>query len=406
MTKDAAGAAKPTALSRDSSTVFTVARPISEISMSTLLALVMKMGETVKSNPVQIAGDYVNAAVGPGGISPDDFIRLRLFDKMFLNGADAREFIGAKRHRSICFTVNYRHDWLGMLSNKAASMSYLQSYGLPTIPIKAIYAPYTNDESPHILSDKNALEHFLLRADAYPLFGKPVEGLNSLGSVALASCSPSTREVSMGTGARIKAEYLANEIDAHYHQAGYLFQEWASPHPAIKDFCGERLATVRFMTIATETDVQIFRACWKIPSGGNTADNYWREGNLLAQLDMVNGRILRVTSGAGLDMREHTIHPDTNVPLVGFAHPQWEEMKALALRGARLMMRTTPLIGWDVACTNKGPVVVEMNEHPDSFLMQFADRRGILNDTFRRFIAFQKQNYIAFQADIKRAAKV
>jgi D-alanine-D-alanine ligase-like ATP-grasp enzyme len=81
-----------------------------------------------------------------------------------------------------------------------------------------------------------------------------------------------------------------------------------------------------------------------------------------------------------------------------------DAMKALAIEGARVM-RTVPLIGWDIACTEKGPVIVEMNEHPDSFLMQFAERRGLLDGMFRDFVAFQKRNQIVFESTMRALAR-
>ena len=130
------------------------------------------------------------------------------------------------------------------------------------------------------------------------------------------------------------------------------------------------------------------------------ADNYWRAGNLLAQVQMESGRILRVTSGAGLEARNHLTHPDTGAALIGFELPQWNAMKQLALDGARVM-RHVSLIGWDIACTDKGPVIVEMNETPDFFLVQFADRRGILDDEFRAFRALQAKNAAAHVKQIQ-----
>lgn len=376
--------------------LFTVARPAHEDSASALMAQIMRASESVKKNPLQIAGDYLRVAIGPGRISPDDFIRLRLFDESWYRGADRSEFVGARSYRGICAAINtYRGDWLCMLTNKVASMSYLGAYGLRTIPIKGIYMPRARSDDPGILCDTKALEQFLLRPELYPLFGKPIESLNSLGSVALTACSPSEGRVSTSEGAQVRAADLAAEIDAHYPE-GYLLQECTMPHPAIEALCGKRLATVRFLTVADEDGAQILRACWKIPAGSNAADNYWRSGNLLAQVDLSSGTILRVTSGAGLEMREHSAHPDTKASLVGSVHPQWQEMKALATEGARLM-RNVPLIGWDIACTDKGPFIVEMNEHPDSFLVQFADRRGLLDDTFKKFIEFQKRNRDAYR---------
>ena len=98
-------------------------------------------------------------------------------------------------------------------------------------------------------------------------------------------------------------------------------------------------------------------------------------------------------SGAGLDLAVKTRHPDTDALLTGFCHPQWDAMKALAVEAARLM-RHVPMIGWDIACTDDGPVIVEMNETPDLFLVQMADRRGVLDDVFADFMRFQQANAV------------
>jgi hypothetical protein len=46
-----------------------------------------------------------------------------------------------------------------------------------------------------------------------------------------------------------------------------------------------------------------------------------------------------------------------------------------------------PLIGWDMAATEDGAVIVEPNFTPDFDLAQLADRRGILDDQFKAFLA-------------------
>ena len=383
----------------ENSRVLTVPKVSVPHTADALFSQLMKIGTEAHVNPAQIAADYVRIAMGPGKVSPNDFIKLRLYDRALYNGAEMRQFVGDKRMRDICLSVNYRKDWLCLLWNKVASISYLNWYGLPAIPIEALYAPQMRSGDLPLICDKSVLEQFLLRADAYPLFGKPVENYGSYGSVALMSVVSPSCEVVTGEGARVRISDLVDDIDSHYGN-GYIFQPLLPPHPAIEALVGKRLATVRFLTIAAENGAQIFRACWKIPAGAHMADNYWRDGNLLAAIDLENGRILRATSGEGLGMREHTTHPDTKTRLVGFTHPQWREMRALALRGAELM-RNVPLIGWDIACTDKGPVIVEMNEYPDSFLMQFADRRGLLDDTFLKFIEFQKKNRDAFNTEMK-----
>src|SRR6185312_13195379 len=148
----------------------------------------------------------------------------------------------------------------------------------------------------------------------------------------------------------------------------------------------------------------ILRACWKIPSGANLADNYWRAGNLLAQIDVPTGRTLRAMSGTGLEWTPHSAHPDTNAPLVGIDIPCWPELTRTALEAARLMQHM-PLIGFDIAVSESGPVIVEMNHNPDFFLNQLADGRGVLDADLIKLIADQKRKAGERVKAIKRDAR-
>jgi hypothetical protein len=48
----------------------------------------------------------------------------------------------------------------------------------------------------------------------------------------------------------------------------------------------------------------------KIPAATSIADNYWRPGNLLADLDPMTGVIRRVVRGKGLELEELSKHPE------------------------------------------------------------------------------------------------
>jgi Sugar-transfer associated ATP-grasp len=60
------------------------------------------------------------------------------------------------------------------------------------------------------------------------------------------------------------------------------------------------------------------------------------------------------------------VHPDTDVPLLGFAVPGWSEVVKLAVR-AHQAFSTLHFVGWDIAVLQSGPVLVEGNEgwNPD-----------------------------------------
>jgi hypothetical protein len=179
------------------------------------------------------------------------------------------------------------------------------------------------------------------------------------------------------------------EILQHYAD-GYVFQRFVTPHPAIRALCGDRLPTIRIVTLNADGNPKVFRACWKIPAGANVADNYWRDGNLLARIDVAQGKVLQVMSGTGLGLAHHTVHPDSKLEMIGFQIPHWDAMVATVTEGARLM-RHVPLIGWDAAALESGPVIVEMNERPDFLLPQLADARGVLDAELTEALEIQKR---------------
>jgi len=168
--------------------------------------------------------------------------------------------------------------------------------------------------------------------------------------------------------------------------------------------CGDRLPTIRIVTLNTEGGPKVFRACWKIPAGANVADNYWRSGNLLAQLDVAHGKVLRVLSGNGLGLTYHEHHPDTGVAMIGFEIPHWSAIVATVIEAARLMQHV-PLIGWDVTALDSGPLIVEMNGRPDLFLPQLADARGVLDAELVDFLAVQKRKSAAWRQANKKSLK-
>lgn len=62
-------------------------------------------------------------------------------------------------------------------------------------------------------------------------------------------------------------------------------------------------------------------------------------------------------------------NPLTGFPYVGFEIPYFEEVKALVLAAHRLLPESR-YIGWDVAISDKGPLLVEGNENPAADLFQ------------------------------------
>jgi hypothetical protein len=366
-------------------------------------ASLLKIVAATKSSPLSVTRDYVGLAFGPGKISFKDYTELRLFDRVFWGEEDRRTVAGARRIMEIFCAINYRQDWWGLIENKIATCSDLAAYGMPTTPMLAVYCDNLTTGANNIASDERQLRDFLVDETNYPMFGKPIEALQSLGSIGLKRYLPQSESLETCDGRLLPLGEFISLLRKHY-AAGYIFQKLMSPHAAIRALCGNRLATVRVVTLANEAGPKVFRACWKIPAGVNTADNYWRKGNLLAQIDITEGQVLRVLSGKGLDLVQHDRHPDSGAPLIGFRLPHWQRVLDTAIEAGRLM-RHVPLIGWDIAVVDEGPVIIEMNQCPDLVMAQLADARGILQPELKDFMQVQQRKCAEYKKTIEEINK-
>jgi len=337
---------------------------------------VRRIAAMTGASPTSVLLDLVALARGPGRIQLSDYVRLRLFDQSLWEGRDRNRIVGEKQNRLIADLINDDREWVAVLQDKVAAAAYLGAYGFPVVPTIALWqrgARYRRSQS--ILTDEAALVAFLKDPNHYPLFGKPINGLQSLGTIALERYVTDTGHAISADGQIVPIEQLAAEIASGLSR--FLFQRQLKPHPSIAEISAGYLGTVRLLTLNVNGEAQVLRACAKLNGAGNAADNYWRTGNLLATIDRASGVITAVKTGLGFEIDYPEEHPATGARIVGTRIPFWEDLLALGVAAAETMRRV-PLIGWDIGVTADGAVIIEMNETPDFLLPQFADQAGLL----------------------------
>jgi len=145
----------------------------------------------------------------------------------------------------------------------------------------------------------------------------------------------------------------------------FVFQEHLAPHPELRRLSGTAaLQTARIVTDVEEGRVEVNHALLRIAVGSNVVDNLsgGKTGNFAAPLETRDGRLGDAWQVApdGTGLVRVTQHPGTGVPLPGFALPDWDAALALVERAALLFLPIRCL-GWDVAFTPAGPVLVEAN---------------------------------------------
>jgi hypothetical protein len=381
--------------------IFDIARPEVALPVAEVVA-----GITAASglSAMAIMKDFWGLSQGPGKLSINDYVKYRLFDKSFYGDADRKAFLGQRTNHALMLQVNYRHDWFALLNNKVAFQGYMAGYGLPVIATTGLYAPgFAGSGNVRLLADRAAVTAFLLTPDLYPMFGKPVEGAQSLGSLALAACDAKAGTVTAVGGDVLAADAVAEAIAANFPD-GFMFQPLHGSPADLAKSIGPRLSTVRVLTLLTDDGPQVLKAVWKIPAAGNIADNYWRPGNLLAALDADSGAVRSVSCGIGVDYRAVTQHSDTGAELIGLVVPGWEAVRGCALEGARAL-KPFALLGWDIGLTEGGAVIVEANEAPDLTLVQVAERAGANTPLIQDLLRRRKAEAAAYEAKIKAELK-
>lgn len=350
-----------------------------------------------------IVTEIAKAAFGPGKLSTEEYFTLRLFDDAKIIG-DKAAFCGMTGMRKLWPIANYMPEWYGPITDKLAFDTLLTGYGLPAIRMRAYY--FTDGfrvPAQRMLRSRDDLKAFLTDPASYPFFSKPRSSSLSLGSASATGYDAASGEIRLLNGTSVGLDKFIDDIVTHFG-AGYMFQERVTPHEGVRAICGDRLATVRVYTINGANGPEVFRVCWKVPAGKNVADNYWRKGNILAAVDYETGKVTRAIKGFALDQVELTTHPDTGAPLVGAVIPNFKQVLDLALEGARVFSDIR-IIGWDIAPTPEGGVIVEGNYAPDFKLVQMAECRGILDSRLNAFLDFCKKEKVKFQASLKARAK-
>ncbi len=131
--------------------------------------------------------------------------------------------------------------------------------------------------------------------------------------------------------------------------------------------------TVRCITMNTNNGIAIPYTFLKVGRNGSFVDN-GGAGGILAGIDVKTGTI--TTHGYDEYVTEYIQHPDSGVIFKNYTFPMWDEMKSMCREMAE-MIPSVKCIGWDVALTDQGWVVVEGNGMTQFIGPQIIYKRGI-----------------------------
>jgi hypothetical protein len=338
---------------------------------------------------------------GQGQLRPDEYFMYGLYDDARYSKETKRTFLSEQGKQ-------LDSPWGVVAKDKPLMTAMLRGLGLPVPETQAIFHSTRNVAEAVPLRNREDVCRFLRQQANYPIFGKPFDTAGSVGTAKIDGYD-CDRDAVILDNDLIPVEGFAELIEGLGR--AYLFQTLMMPHPEIAKIIGPSVSSVRVFVFNDKDGCDIFRAAWKIPASANVADNFWRIGNMLAGIDGESGRIVKTMRRTAGGLEPIDAHPATGVSFANLVFPHWDQMKATVLAAA-VNLPGCHFQGWDVALTDRGPVLVELEGDGGNPIMeQLCFESGLLNERYRRIVksvraaekSERKRNIAISNNDLKKS---
>jgi Sugar-transfer associated ATP-grasp len=332
---------------------------------------------TFGMSPFTLAREIWDLYRGPGHLLPKDYF----FFKLCATKGDLPQKMRFLSDTRQAYLIKASCDpkWEALTEDKWACYSYLTAHGIRVPKTLAVIDKSVRSFGKTLkIGSGEEFENFIDQIDVCPIFVKANSGVASLGAFVVKGSEKG--RIYLENADSIDVNEL---FDRLIGSRTFLVQSVVRNHPELRSF-SPHLATVRTINLVKTNAIFTPFTLLKIPTAMNIADNYWRPGNMLADVDPENGVIRRVVRGRGRSLEELIHHPETGTKLVGLTLPYWQELRNVNDTCARLYapVRFNTL---DIALTEEGPVVIEVNTGGAFSLPQYATGDGFLTDEVIRF---------------------
>lgn len=162
----------------------------------------------------------------------------------------------------------------------------------------------------------------------------------------------------------------------------YIVEQTLTQHEALNKINPHSINTLRVITFKVGNHVVIPNCFFRMSIGKSFLDNA-SAGGVFVSYDITNNKLGKTAyqlfkNGA----KSFTRHPVTNFEFKDTPLPFVEEVKDIVTRAAN-SYEEIESIGWDIAFTKDGPVIVEGNDKPHVVMTQITSH-GLLNNNFYR----------------------
>ena len=292
-------------------------------------------------------------------------------------GSDASQFV---------FESEWLHDFIPLvqaageereiLENKDSCLEVLARHGI-AVPRKWGLLQAEQGKA-YVYNDQSGQRIPLqqLLAEQHILFVKPLDGMQGIGCLKLENLNED--------GLIVNGNKRTWDAFADSLSAPLLVQEYVQQHPDVAALHPQSLNTLRLVTMRTSTGRFHHVTCMqRMGVGEMHLDNLCQGGMAVGVTD--DGLYRSWAYYNNDPIREAVrVHPDTGVVFAGRPLPFFREAIELACKAHALFPRMHS-VGWDIAITPKGPLIIEANVKWGFMTIQMVNKglRPVLENELR-----------------------
>lgn len=305
-------------------------------------------------------------------------------------------FLGVREQRYYLEQLN-PFKYFIFARNKFAAHKFFENTGIRTSELYCYYEPCGNVE--------NSSEIATSVADVVRI----------LKSKGVSQCVIKSTEDSHGDNVIVVKEirYFENDCELLlFNGATEKLSDVLSNHPRIfesvikqtKQFAGfneSSVNTIRFMTtLYPDGSSRVIATFIKIGRAGRCVDNAGGGGNVDVCVDVETGEVKYAIQFDGWhNIKKIEKHPDSGTQLNGVIIENWESIKAEVIKFQQAFP-WCKAAGWDIAITDDGPVVIEVNDMWDR-TGQYFIRRGWRDEIRDCYKAWKDAGYKVYRGRLE-----
>ncbi len=196
-------------------------------------------------------------------------------------------------------------------------------------------------------------------------------------------------------GERLERAQLFEKLRSDSEGRALLVQERIQNHPDLAVFCGSALSTARIMTVINEAEApEPVAAVFRMAVSNTIVDNIHR-GGIAASVELKTGELGSAIALGPKAMRMN-VHPSSRRRFRGRSLPHWDAALAPVVR-AHESFPGRATVGWDVAFTRDGPVLIEGNSSPCVHLLQRGMGEPLGGTRFAQLLAYHLRTRAGFR---------